>query len=103
MAASQITMPQVSSAWPQPWEGTLTYEGLFVGASLFHVGAWPNATAAVMHLVHNATTQKGSKGERTLIILTGMRQSPRVAAKGSKQMVLHASQRKRGILLHARI
>lgn len=47
----------------------LTYEGLFVGASLLHVGAWPDSTAAVMHLVYDATTRREGKGEGTLITL----------------------------------
>lgn len=51
----------------------LTYEGLFVSASLFHVGAWPDSSAAIMHLVHNATTGKEGKGEGSPITLTGMR------------------------------
>ena len=63
MAESQVATPQVSTAQPSPQEGMLTYEGLFVGASLFHVGAWPDSAAAVVHLVHNATTQKEGKGE----------------------------------------
>lgn len=66
-------MPQVSTAWPHPWEERLTYEGLFVGASLLHIGAWPDSTAAVVHLVHDATTRKVGKGEGTLVILTRMR------------------------------
>lgn len=60
---SRITKPQVSGAWSGPREGRLTYEGLFVGASLLHVGAWPDSAAAVVHLVHDATTQKEGKGE----------------------------------------
>lgn len=39
----------------------LTQEGLFVGASLLHVGTWPDSTAAVVQLVHNSTTQKEDK------------------------------------------
>lgn len=39
----------------------LTEEGLFVGASLLHVGTRPDSTAAVMQLVHNSTTQKEDK------------------------------------------
>lgn len=60
-AESQIARLLVSTARPSPQEGRLTYEGLFVGASLLHVGAWPDSTAAVMHLVHDATNQKESK------------------------------------------
>lgn len=76
MAESQIPMPQVSTAWPRPQEGRLTYEGLFVGASLLHVRAWPDSTATVVHLVHDATTWKEGKGEETFVPLTGMRKHP---------------------------
>lgn len=49
--------------------GRLTQEGLFVGASLLHVGAWPDPGAGVMHLVHNSTTEKEGK-ERSLVTLS---------------------------------
>lgn len=71
-------------AWP--WEGRLTYEGLFVGAPLLHVGAWPDSTVAVVHPVHDATTGKEGKGEGTLVTLTDTRKGPRVVAKGAKQV-----------------
>lgn len=86
MAESQITMPQVSTAWPCPQAGRLTYEGLFVGASLLHVRAWPDSTATVVHLVHDTTTWKEGKGEGTLVPLTGMRKHPWVTAKGIKKV-----------------
>lgn len=46
--------------------GRLTQEGLFVGASLLHVGARPESAAGVMHLVHNSTTEKEGR-ERGLV------------------------------------
>lgn len=54
---------------PSHRTGRLTQEGLFVGASLLHVGARPDSTAGVMHLVHNSTTQKGGK-EKSLVTLS---------------------------------
>lgn len=49
--------------------GRLTQEGLFVGASLLHVGARTDSAAGVMHLVHNSTTKKEGK-ERSLVTLS---------------------------------
>lgn len=60
----------VPTACPRPQEGRLTYEGLFVGASLLHVGAWPDSTAAVVHLVHDMATQKEDRGEAPFIAPT---------------------------------
>ena len=48
--------PVPGPQWTQGWgrgQG-LTYEGLFVGASLLHVGAWLDSAATVVHLVHDA-------------------------------------------------
>lgn len=60
-AESQVARLPVSNTRASPQKGRLTYEGLFVGASLLHVGAWSDSTAAVVHLVHDATNQKEGK------------------------------------------
>lgn len=65
----------------QPGQGIdrLTQEGLLVGTPLLHVRTRPDSTAAVMHLVHDSTTQKEGR-ERPLLTLSAPGEDPRIVS-----------------------